>query len=87
MQYVLCYTVPVCSAVSDSLQPCGLYSPPGSSVRGILQARILEWVVISFSKGCSWPRGQTGISCLGRWILFPLPPRKPAVYVQFSPVQ
>ena len=32
------------------------YSPPGSSVHGISQARILEWVVISFSKGSSQPR-------------------------------
>ena len=31
-------------------------SPPGSSVHGILQARILEWVVISFSRGSSQPR-------------------------------
>ena len=31
-------------------------SPPGSSVRGILQARILEWVVISFTRGSSRPR-------------------------------
>ena len=34
-------------------------SPPGSSVHGILQARILEWVAISFSKGSSWPRDWT----------------------------
>ena len=39
---------------------CG---PPGSSVHRILQARILEWVAISFSRGSSWPRGQTCISC------------------------
>ena len=32
------------------------YSPPGSSVHGILQARILEWVAISFSRGSSEPR-------------------------------
>ena len=32
------------SVVSDSSRPHGLYSPPGSSVRGIFQARILEWV-------------------------------------------
>ena len=30
-------------------------SPPGSSVHGILQARILEWVAVSFSRGSSWP--------------------------------
>ena len=37
------------------------YSRPGS-VYGIFQARILEWVVISFSRGCSWPRDQTWVS-------------------------
>ena len=35
------------------------YSPPGSSVGGILQARILEWVAVPFSRGSSWPRDQT----------------------------
>ena len=34
------------------------YSSPGSSVHGILQARIQEWVVIPFSRGSSWPRDQ-----------------------------
>ena len=38
-------------------------SPPGSSVHGILQARILEWVAVSFSRGSSWPRGWTQVSC------------------------
>ena len=38
------------SVVSDSLRPCGLQLP-GSSVHGILQARILEWVAIPFSRG------------------------------------
>ena len=37
-------------------------SPPGSSVHGILQARILEWVAIPFSRGSSWPRDQTPVS-------------------------
>ena len=35
------------------------HSPPGSSIHGILQARILEWVVISSSRGSSWPRDGT----------------------------
>ena len=39
-------------------------SPPTSSVHGILQARILQWVAMSFSRGSSWPRGQTCISCI-----------------------
>ena len=38
-------------------------TPSGSSVRGILQARILEWVVIPFSRGSSRPRDQTWVSC------------------------
>ena len=39
-------------------------SLPGSSVHRIFQARILEWVVISSSRGSSWPRGWTHVSCL-----------------------
>ena len=38
------------------------YSTPGSSIHGILQARVLEWVSISFSKGSSWPKDQTQVS-------------------------
>ena len=41
-------------------------SPPGSSVHGILQARILGWVAMPSSRGSSWPRDQTCRSCLGR---------------------
>ena len=50
-----------CSVMSDSLQlhDCSL---PGSSVHGILQARILEWVAISFSRGSSGPRARTQVS-------------------------
>ena len=39
-------------------------SPPDSSVHGILQARILEWVAITFSRGSSRPRDQIQVSCL-----------------------
>ena len=39
-------------------------SPPGSSVHGILQARILEWAAISSSRGSSRPRNRTLISCI-----------------------
>ena len=45
-------------------------SPPGSSVHGIFQAGILEWAVISFSKRSFWPRDQTHISWVCRWILY-----------------
>ena len=47
--------------------------PPGSSVPGSLQARILDWVAIFSSRGSSWPRDQTTISCvscLARQLLY-----------------
>ena len=59
-------TVCVCvthSAVSDSCNPTD-YSPPDSSVHGILQARILQWVATSFSRGSSQSRDQTQVSCI-----------------------
>ena len=47
------------------------YSPPGSSVHGILQARILEWVAMPSSGGSSQPRDWTRISCTaGRFFTF-----------------
>ena len=45
-------------------------SLPGSSVHGTPQARILKWVAISFSRGSSWPRDQTYVSCVGKWHLY-----------------
>ena len=39
-------------------------SPPGSSVHGILQARILEWIAICFSRGSYWLRDWTQVSCI-----------------------
>ena len=47
--------------------------PPGSSVHGISQTRILEWVAISFPRGSSWPRDRSCVSCvscIGRQILY-----------------
>ena len=54
-----------CLAIQSCLTLCDCMdcSPPGSSVRGIFQARILEWVAISYSTGSSWPRDGTCISC------------------------
>ena len=49
-----------CPTLCDSMD-C---SPPGSSIHGILQARVLEWVAISFSRGSSRPRDQTQVSCV-----------------------
>ena len=47
--------------MSNSLQPVD-YSPPSSSIHGILQARIQEWVVISLSRGSSRSRDRTQVS-------------------------
>ena len=56
------------SVVSDSCDPmdCSL---PGSSIHGIFQARILEWVAISFLRGSSQPRDQTQLSCIAGRLL------------------
>ena len=48
-----------CLTLCDSMD----YSPPGSSVHGILWARILEWLAMPSSRGSSWPRDQTHVSC------------------------
>ena len=50
--YRICSVAYLCSTLC-SFMDC---SPPGSSVHGIFQARILEWVAISSSRGSSWPR-------------------------------
>ena len=55
---------------AQSLQSCPTLcdpvdcSPPGSSIHGILQARILEWIAFSFSKGSSQPGDWTLVSCI-----------------------
>ena len=46
------------------------WSPLGSSVHGILQARILGWVAVPFSRGSSQPRDRTPISHIDRHILY-----------------
>ena len=43
-------------------------SPPGSSVHGISQARILEWVAISYSRGSFLPSDQTRVSCMSLYL-------------------
>ena len=56
------------SVMSDSLRPMDC-SPPGFSAHGIFQARILEWVVISSSRGSSQARDGTRVSCIaGRFL-------------------
>ena len=55
-----------CPALCDPMD----FSWPRSSVHGISQARILEWVANSFSRGSCWSRDWTYISCIGRRILY-----------------
>ena len=69
LTYVQCVCVCVCVCACACSVMCGLCnpvdcSPPGSSVCGILQARILEWVAIPFSRGSSPPRDRTWVSCI-----------------------
>ena len=62
--WICCLVTQLCQTLCEPMN-C---NPPGSSVHGISQARILKWVAISFSKGSFWPRNRTLISCIGRWI-------------------
>ena len=57
-------------------------SPPGSSVHGILQARILEWVAISFSRGSSRPRDRTQVSCIAGRFFTTEPAGKPIAHTE-----
>ena len=54
-----CTVAQLCPTLSNPM----VCSPPGSSVHGIIPARILEWVAISSSRGSSPPRDQTSVSC------------------------
>ena len=61
-----CLVTKLCPTFWDPME-C---SPTGSSVYGISQARILEWVAIFFSRGSSEPRDQTHIPCVDKQILY-----------------
>ena len=62
-------------------------SPPGSSVHGILQARIREWIAIPFSRGSFRPRDRTRVSCLPHRQAgsLPLAPLEKATYTLRKP--
>ena len=68
--YSSCLTETVSEWVSEVAQSCPTLcdpmncSLPGSSLHGILQARVLEWVAISFSRGSSRPRDRIPVSCI-----------------------
>ena len=72
-----CLVTNVCSTLFGNPRD---YRLPGSSVHGISQVRILEWVTISFSRGSSPPRYWTCVSCIAiSWILYLGPQGKPQV--------
>ena len=73
-----------CSVVSNSLQTHGLWPDKLLSVPGILQARMLEWVAISFSRGSSPPRDQTQVSCIAGRFFTAEPPGKPFLNLPLS---
>ena len=62
----LCSVAQSCQTLYNPMD----YSLPGSSVRAVFHARILEWVAVSHSRGFSWPRDWTCVSCIGRQILY-----------------
>ena len=65
-----CMCAQSCSTLLDPVDCC----PPGSSVHGIFPARIMEWIAISSSRGSTWPKDWSCvscISCIGRRILYP----------------
>ena len=75
---------------SEVSQLCPTFCNPrdcsltGSSVRGIFQARVLEWIAISFSRGSSQPRDGTRVSCIaGR--CFTVWATKEALYINTLP--
>ena len=73
----MCLVTQLCPAL------CNLFdcSPPGPFVHGISQARILEWVAISFSRGSSQPRDQTLCLLHCRRIIYPLSILRNPIYV------
>ena len=58
-------------------------SPPGFSVHGILQARILEWIAISSSRGSSWPRDEIRVSCTANGFFTTWTTREAPMQVKF----
>ena len=72
-QHVRAQSLQSCSTLCDPMD-C---SPPGSSDHGILQARVLEWVSISFSGGSSRTRAWTQVSCIAGRFFTTEPPGKP----------
>ena len=76
----VCLVAQSCPTPCDPMD-CSLL---GSSVHGILQARILKRVAIHFSRGSSWPRDQTWVSCIAGGFFTGLATREAHIYKLFS---
>ena len=71
--FYCCLVAKSCPTLSDPMN-CRM---PGSTVHRIAQARVLEWVTISFSRGSSWSRDWTNVSCVTGRFFTTEPPGKP----------
>ena len=77
--YIMCAkSLQSCLTLWDTMDS----SPPGSSLHGSLQARILEWIAVASSRGSSRPRDQTGLSCIAGGFFTAKPPGKPLLIWQ-----
>ena len=74
----MCVRAQLCLTLCDT-KDCSLSD---SSVRGIFQARILEWVATSFSRGSSQPRDRTSVCCLAGKFFTTEPPGK--LYISYT---
>ena len=80
--YYCCPVAMLCPTLCDPMG-CSL---PGSSVHGISQARILEWVTNSFSRGSSWSKDWTRIPCIGKVDSLPLSHQRSPLSLLFAPL-
>ena len=79
----VCVCVCVCLVTKSCPNLCDPMDcrPPGSTVHGISQARILEWVTISSSRGIFPTQGLNCVFCISRRILYHWPTREASIYV------
>ena len=77
--YIMCAkSLQSCQTLWDAMDS----SPPGSSLHGSLQARILEWIAVASSRGSFRPRDQTGLSCIAGGFFTTKPLGKPLLIWQ-----
>ena len=72
LKILLDILIEICAVLSHSVVPISLrpHVPPDFSVHGVSQARILEWVAISSSRGSSLPKDAAEVSCIGSQVFY-----------------